>query len=42
MKRSYRRKYEESLDRLLDRPRTMTFLVPTWSRGCLPKVAGLV
>jgi quinol monooxygenase YgiN len=32
-KRPYRRAYEESLDRLLERPRTMTFLVPTWSKG---------
>jgi quinol monooxygenase YgiN len=38
-KRTYRRSYEESLDRLLDRPRTMTFLVPTWSQGRLPEVA---
>jgi quinol monooxygenase YgiN len=36
-KRSYRRKYEESLDRLLDRPRMMSFLVPTWSHGRLPE-----
>ncbi|MGH8532717.1 MAG: putative quinol monooxygenase [Gammaproteobacteria bacterium] len=38
-KRPYRRAYEESLDRLLDRPRMMTYLVPTWSQGRLPKVA---
>jgi quinol monooxygenase YgiN len=38
-KKPYRRAYEESLDRLLDRPRTMTFLVPTWSQGRLPEVA---
>ncbi|GAB1581102.1 putative quinol monooxygenase [Phyllobacterium phragmitis] len=41
MKRSYRRKYEESLDRLLERPRAMTFIVPTWSQGRLPKASGL-
>jgi quinol monooxygenase YgiN len=39
MKRTYRRSYEESLDRLLDRPRTMTFVVPTWADGRLPKIA---
>jgi quinol monooxygenase YgiN len=39
MKRTYRHLYEKSLDCLLDRPRTMTFLVPTWSQGRLPKGA---
>jgi quinol monooxygenase YgiN len=37
-KRSYRDRYEESLSRLLDRPRTMIFLRPTWSQGRLPEV----
>lgn len=29
MKRSYRRKYEETLDRLLERTHTITFQAPT-------------
>ncbi len=38
-KKPYRHAYEESLERLLARPRTMTFLAPTWSQGRLPEVA---
>jgi quinol monooxygenase YgiN len=38
-KKPYRRAYEESLERLLERPRMMIFLVPTWSQGRLPEVA---
>jgi quinol monooxygenase YgiN len=38
-KRSYRNRYEASLARLLERPRTMTFLTPTWSQGHLLEVA---
>jgi quinol monooxygenase YgiN len=39
MKRDYRKRYEESLNRLLERPRAMTFLVPSWSHGRLPDAA---
>ncbi|MDX3928609.1 MAG: antibiotic biosynthesis monooxygenase [Shinella sp.] len=37
MKRSYRRNYEETLERLPERPCVMSFHMPTWSQGRLPK-----